>query len=320
MNKSETPGIILGFFACIAIGVLIFALDFGEKVINVAQYTAAYDIVRGNTDRGYTGKAIHWLRGAFGIHEQQPPDPALPLSAKIENKSPSLSDLKVAAKRGDAKAAYTLGGAYHTGQGVPKDDIEAAKWFRLAADQGDIKAQSALGFAYEFGLGVSKDYAAAIKWLRLAAEQGDIAAQYNLAEAYHQGWGVTKDDGEAVKWWREPATKGQALSQTLLGQAYHQGWGVPKDDAEAIKWYRKAADQGEHIAQSRLGSSYFLGWGVPKDFISAYMWLNLAAASGNDDAAQLRDDVTRMMLPDQIAEAQRLSREWKPKHSEAPGQ
>ena len=34
---------------------------------------------------------------------------------------------------------------YNEGRGVPQDDAEAAKWFRLAAEQGVAAAQSDLG-------------------------------------------------------------------------------------------------------------------------------------------------------------------------------
>jgi hypothetical protein len=43
------------------------------------------------------------------------------------------------------------------------------------------------------------------------------------------------------------------------------------------------------------------------------MWWNLAAAQGNEDARKNRDLAARRMTPDQLAEAQRMAREWKPK-------
>jgi len=43
------------------------------------------------------------------------------------------------------------------------------------------------------------------------------------------------------------------------------------------------------------------------------MWLNLAAAAGDANARATRDTISDQMTPEQIAEAQRMSREWKPK-------
>ena len=52
------------------------------------------------------------------------------------------------------------------------------------------------------------------------------------------------------------------------------------------------------------------GQGVPQDYVVAHMWLNLAAAQGVEDAREGRDRVAGMMTSAQIAEAQRLAREW----------
>ena len=58
---------------------------------------------------------------------------------------------------------------------------------------------------------------------------------------------------------------------------------------------------------------YAKGHGVPQDYAMAHMWFNLAAAAGDTDAISNRDFVAERMAPDQIAEAQRLAREWEPK-------
>ena len=89
---------------------------------------------------------------------------------------------------------------------------------------------------------------------------------------------------------------------------------MPKDDAQAVKWYRLAADQGDGSAQSNLSFMYFNGRGVPRDYVPAYMWSNLGAAGGNRLGGQNRDIlIAPHMTPADISEAQRLSREWKPK-------
>jgi len=127
------------------------------------------------------------------------------------------------------------------------------------------------------------DYATALTLLRPLAEQGNDAAQYDL------------------------------------GYMYASGQGVPKDFAEAAKWERLAAQQGERDAQNILGAMYSTGHGVPQDFVLAHMWFNLAAAQGDtgDDTGHLaaleRDAVSQKMTPEQIAEAQRMAREWKPR-------
>ena len=57
------------------------------------------------------------------------------------------------AKHGDAAAQYNLGWMYDDGVGVPPDEDEAARWYRLAAEQGHVRAQFNLGVMYDNGRG-----------------------------------------------------------------------------------------------------------------------------------------------------------------------
>ena len=85
-----------------------------------------------------------------------------------------------------------------------------------------------------------------------------------------------------------------------------------RDYATALRLIRPLAEQGDASAQYNLGVFYDNGLGVPQDKVSAYMWLNLAAAQGKEGAATFRDLIARRMTSAQIAEAQKLAREWKP--------
>jgi TPR repeat protein len=58
--------------------------------------------------------------------------------------SSRLVETRIKAEHGDAEAQYNLGILYHDGQGVPRDDAEAVKWYRKAAEQGNALAH---GFA-----------------------------------------------------------------------------------------------------------------------------------------------------------------------------
>jgi hypothetical protein len=116
-----------------------------------------------------------------------------------------------------------------------------------------------------------------------------------------------------MDWYRKAAEQGSAIAQYNLGEMYRVGEGVPADSAAAASWYRKAAEQGYARAQNNLGVVYDNGDGVPQDDVLAHMWFNLAAASGFNEAVRNRDMVARHMTPAQLAEAQKLAREWKPK-------
>ena len=78
-----------------------------------------------------------------------------------------------AAEQGHALAQFRLGFMYGTGSGVPQDDGEAVKWYRLAADQGGALAQFNLGVMYSTGEGVPQNYIQAHMWLNLAGARGN---------------------------------------------------------------------------------------------------------------------------------------------------
>ena len=77
--------------------------------------------------------------------------------------------------------------------------------------------------------------------------------------------------------------------------------------------------QGHATAQFNLGLMYSNGQGVPQDYTQAYMWLNLAAANfpasdsrNRRGAIANREVMEGKMTRDQIIEAQKLAREWRP--------
>ncbi len=222
-----------------------------------------------------------------------------------------------AADQWHAGAQFTLGNMFADGEGVPQDYAEAVRWYLKAADQGHAGAQYNLGLRYRFGQGVAQDYAEAVRWWRKTADQeGYAPAQYNLGLSYDNGEGVAQDYAEAVRWYRKAADQGYASAQLNLGVIYNNGEGVPQDYEEAARWFRKAADHGNAIAQWWLGIMYDNGEGVPQDYVEAHRWLNLAAskAESADQAkvARARDLVAGKMTIQQIADAQRLARDWKP--------
>ena len=202
----------------------------------------------------------------------------------------------------------------------PQNYLEAVKWYRKAADQGQASAQNALGYCYSQGNGVPQDYAQAVKWYTKAGEQGDADAQGMLGVCFYLGNGTSQDYVEAVKWYRKAAEQGNANAQEHLGVCYYLAQGVAQDYAEAAKWFRKSAEQGNAAGQYSLGGSYDFGKGVPKDSVEAYKWYNLAAAQGDETAATNRLDLENRMTPEQIAEAQRLARDFKPSKTAQPAQ
>lgn len=103
---------------------------------------------------------------------------------------PSLAETRTKAEQGGAKAQFNLGLMYRQGQGVPKDDAEAVKWYRKATEQGFAGAQTNLGLMYNKGEGVPRDDIEAYMWASLAAAQGHEKAKVVLDSI---GRGMTPD-------------------------------------------------------------------------------------------------------------------------------
>ena len=132
--------------------------------------------------------------------------------------------------------------------------------------------------------------------------------------AYQRG-----DYATALKEWRPLAKIGVAAAQNNLGVIYRKGHGVPRDYGEALKWYLRAADQGNVNAQYSLGLMHFRGNGVAQDFVLAHLWFSLSAAGGNKYGFEARGIAATRMTRAQIAEAEKLAREWRAKHKETQG-
>jgi TPR repeat protein len=115
------------------------------------------------------------------------------------------------------------------------------------------------------------------------------------------------DYATALRLLRPLAEEGNQEAQINLGNMYFDGNGVPLNYAQSVDWYLLAADQGNTDAQIALGFLYKYGEAVRFDYVQAYKWFDLAG-SGSD-----RDIVATMMTPAEVAEAQKLVGEWKPK-------
>jgi len=168
--------------------------------------------------------------------------------------------------------------------------------------------------AYEKGY-----HACALQLAQPLAEQGDARAQSLVGLIHYAGPRTMRDDAQAARWLRLAADQGDAAVQFRLGLMYSEGRGVTQDHAEAANWYRRAADQRHPQAQYNLGLLYASGEGVVQDHVTAHMWFNLAAAqfpasdSRNRVAAvNSRDVVANKLTREEIAEAQKLAREWQP--------
>ena len=162
---------------------------------------------------------------------------------ELSDFAPALREFCSAAQQGDARAQYMLGLMHENGRGVPANNTDAMKWYRMAAERGHAKSQYNLGAMHERGmdlpstqssgdvlgeaLGVSVapahtahrlglSNAAAAKWYRMAANQGLVDAQYNLGLMYASGSGVPENYVGAYLWWTVAKAYGNEKAATKL--------------------------------------------------------------------------------------------------------
>ncbi len=226
-----------------------------------------------------------------------------------------FKETKARADKGDAAAQLQVGDFYFDGTGVTRDLRKGVKYHRKAAEQGLAAAQYQLALDYTLGDGVEADKTEAAVWFRKAAEQSHVEAQVALGMCYVGGDGVTANGAEGIEWFRKAVAQGSADAEYRIGKCFLEGTGVSKDIEQGIKWIRHAAERGFPAAQNHLGQCYEKGTGVPKDPLQAYKWFALAAARDDAHAVEIRVSLAKMealLNQEQVTEAQRLAREFKP--------
>jgi uncharacterized protein len=177
---------------------------------------------------------------------------------KVGEKEKAVTSLQYAAEKGHALAQWKLGRMYAEGDGVPRDDLRAFKYFGRIADthaddapdmpQARIVANAfvQLGHYYLEGIANSEvrpDPDRAREMYYYAASYfGDADAQYSLARLYLDGPGAQRDARQAVRWLGLAATKGQYRAQALLGSILFRGENVPRQGARGLMWLTLARD------------------------------------------------------------------------------
>ena len=91
--------------------------------------------------------------------------------------------------------------------------------------------------------------------------------------------------------------------------AYKQG-----DHAGAVREWQPLAEKGHAKAQFNLAMLYAKGEGVPHNDVLGYMWFDLSLTHGYKRAREGMAAVSNVLTPAEIAEGQKLAREWRAKH------
>jgi TPR repeat protein len=127
----------------------------------------------------------------------------------------AIADLTTKAEAGEIAAQVELANIFAKGQGVAKDEKEAAKWYLKAAEQGNPEAQLFLGTAYLRGRVFRGMAGRPAKWYLLAAEQGNAVGAMPDRPDAHDRRGVPKDDVQAFKWANLASAQGDSAAKNL---------------------------------------------------------------------------------------------------------
>jgi TPR repeat protein len=210
--------------------------------------------------------AVAFAQPAFAFDGTTATDHRTPMEAfrfgtaalKTGETEKAVTSLEYAADNGYAIAQWKLGRMYAEGEGVPRDDLRAFKYFRRIAnghadDNPDTRqarfvanAFVALGQYYLEGIPkteVKRDPERAHKMFYYAASYfRDADAQYNLGRLYLEGVGGPHDPKQAARWLYKSAQKGNAEAQALLGRMLFTGKNVPRRAAEGLMWLALAKE------------------------------------------------------------------------------
>jgi uncharacterized protein len=92
----------------------------------------------------------------------------------------ALEKLMPLAETGHATAQYNIGVMHEWGNGTPKNNSKALKWYKLSAELSNKDAQNNLGALYSKGEGTDQDFVEALKWFIISAQNGSEGGQKNI--------------------------------------------------------------------------------------------------------------------------------------------
>lgn len=123
---------------------------------------------------------------------------APPKPVQFDNTAAALRE---EADKGNGNAALQLGNLLALGR-VPVARFGlAADWYRKGCELGELSGCHNAGYAYETGTnGVAKDTVEAAAYYRKAAEHAFLPSMINLGSLYATGAVISMDDVEGYKW------------------------------------------------------------------------------------------------------------------------
>ena len=181
--------------------------------------------------------------------------------------------------------------SHQNGDGVPRDAVRAAEYYRLACHGEDASACYNLAIRYSKGEGVPMDRSRAAEYYRQACDGGLAAGCTNLGYLYERGYGVDRDWARALVFYQLACAGGSARDCYKVGTSYENGNGVPVDHSRATDFYHQACSGENMNGCVALAWNYIYGRGIDRDTSAAKALLQNACSDGRVrgcDSAKLR--------------------------------
>lgn len=147
-----------------------------------------------------------------------------------------------AALGGNVNAQLAIANYYEEAIGGARDPAAAASFYGMAVKQGDAEAAYCLALMLEAGDGVPCDEDESVRLFRVAAVRNHRGAQWELAQAYEEGRGGLRVNMDAAMYWYRRAAREDCDARLRLGQLLEGREGVEPNVLEAARWYCAAAE------------------------------------------------------------------------------
>ncbi len=199
--------------------------------IGVSVYVRHASFREGPDTYGWPGDEVHWPGGGGSLRD----DAVLRYRDYLAGGSreeelskmtaAEVPGIREAAEEGDPIAQCRMGHACSEAIGVPKDDVQAAQWFRRSADQGFGRAERALAWCYREGKGVPQDSDLALRLYKRAADRGDSVAAEEAFSMYRQEEAEEeRKERDARFKWEMLRSSLMAAGLSLFGLCLHDVW------------------------------------------------------------------------------------------------
>ncbi len=131
-------------------------------------------------------------------------------------------------------SSYARAEKLYRGVDGPKDHSRAAFYYLKAAELGHILAMNAIAVQYADGDGVPRNDQLAMKWFEKSAELDNSEAMYNLALGYH--FSDVRDEKKALPWVLQAADAEYRPAYMLIGWMTTTGAGTRANRVASIRW------------------------------------------------------------------------------------